>query len=123
MISKISNLFIWWNGQTIGTKIYTKLFGNFVGTDENGNNYFKSTDGSKRWINYKGVCDASSISPAWHSWIHKTTNKVPALKKDNLSKSNSDNNYTKTNISGKYHPNNSKDNSIFKDYESWKPED
>ena len=37
MISKISNLFIWWNGQTIGTKIYTKLFGNFVGTDENGN--------------------------------------------------------------------------------------
>lgn len=30
MISKISNLFIWWNGQTIGTKIYTKLFGNFV---------------------------------------------------------------------------------------------
>ena len=25
MISKISNLFIWWNGQTIGTKIYTKF--------------------------------------------------------------------------------------------------
>ena len=52
MMSKISNLFIWWNGQTIGTKIYTKFFGNFVGTDECGNNYFKSSDGTKRWVNY-----------------------------------------------------------------------
>ena len=94
MISKISNLFIWWNGQTIGTKIYTKFFGNFVGTDEYGNNYFKSSDGTKRWVNYKGVCDASNISPAWHSWIHKTTDKVPSFEKDNLSMSNSDDTYT-----------------------------
>ena len=94
MISKISNLFIWWNGQTIGTKIYTKFFGNFVGTDEYGNNYFKSSNGTKRWVNYKGVCDASNISPAWHSWIHKTTNKVPSFEKDNLSMSNSDDTYT-----------------------------
>ena len=81
MISKISNLFIWWNGQTIGTKIYTKFFGNFVGTDEYGNNYFKSSNGTKRWVNYKGVCDASNISPAWHSWIHKTMTKFLHLKK------------------------------------------
>ena len=94
MISKISNLFIWWNGQTIGTKIYTKFFGNFVGTDEYGNNYFKSSNGTKRWVNYKGVCDASNISPAWHSWIHKTTDKVPSFEKDNLSMSNSDDTYT-----------------------------
>ena len=79
MISKISNLFIWWNGQTIGTKIYTKFFGNFVGTDEYGNNYFKSSNGTKRWVNYNGVCDASNISPAWHSWIHKTTDKFPSF--------------------------------------------
>ena len=94
MISKISNLFIWWNGQTIGTKIYTKFFGNFVGTDEYGNNYFKSSNGTKRWVNYKGVCDASNISPAWHSWIHKTTDKVPSFEKDNLSMSNSDDTFT-----------------------------
>ncbi len=123
MISKISNLFIWWNGQTIGTLIYTKFFGNFVGTDEFGNNYFKSSDGTKRWVNYKGVCDASRISPDWHSWIHKTTNKVPSLEKDDLSKNNSDNNYTKIDTSLKYHPNNSKNNSIYNHYESWKPKD
>ena len=121
MISKISNLFIWWNGQTIGTKVYTKLFGNFVGTDEYGNNYFKSSNGTKRWVNYKGVCDASNISPAWHSWIHKTTDKVPSFEKDNLSMNNSDDTYTEIKKNGKYHPNNFKNHSIFNDYESWKP--
>ena len=123
MISKISNLFIWWNGQTIGTKIYTKFFGNFVGTDEYGNNYFKSSNGTKRWVNYNGVCDASNISPAWHSWIHKTTDKVPSFEKDNLSMSKSDDTYTEINKNGKYHPNNFKNHSIFNDYESWKPKD
>ena len=121
MISKISNLFIWWDGQTIGTKIYTKFFGNFVGSDEYGNNYFKSSDGTKRWINYKGICDASSISPSWYSWLHKTTNKVPSLEKDNLLKKNIKDNYTITEKSKKYHPNNSKNHLIFNDYESWKP--
>ena len=123
MISKISNLFIWWNGQTIGTKIYTKFFGNFVGTDEYGNNYFKSSNGTKRWVNYNGVCDASNISPAWHSWIHKTTDKVPSFEKDNLSMSKSDDTYTEIKKNGKYHPNNFKNHSIFNDYESWKPKD
>ena len=121
MISKISNLFIWWNGQTIGTKIYTKFFGNFVGSDEYGNNYFKSSDGTKRWINYKGICDASTISPSWYSWLHKTTNKVPSLEKNNLLKKNIKDNYTFTEKSKKYHPNNSKNHLIFNDYESWKP--
>ena len=123
MISKISNLFIWWNGQTIGTKIYTKFFGNFVGTDEYGNNYFKSSNGTKRWVNYNGVCDASNISPAWHSWIHKTTDKVPSFEKDNLSMSKSDDTNTEIKKYRKYHPNNFKNNSIFNDYESWKPKD
>ena len=123
MISKISNLFIWWNGQTIGTKIYTKFFGNFVGTDEYGNNYFKSSNGTKRWVNYKGVCDASNISPAWHSWIHKTTDKVPSFEKDNLSMSNIDDTYTEIKKNEKYYPNNFKNHSIFNDYESWTPKD
>ena len=121
MISKISNLFIWWDGQTIGTKIYTKFFGNFVGSDEYGNNYFKSSDGTKRWINYKGICDASSISPSWYSWLHKTTDKVPSLEKDNLSKRNIEDNYTNIEKPKKYHPNNFKNHLIFNDYESWKP--
>ena len=123
MISKISNLFIWWNGQTIGTKIYTKFFGNLVGADEYGNTYFESSDGTKRWINYKGVCDASSIPPTWHSWIHKTTNKIPSFEQNNLSKSISGGSFNKIKKYGKYHPNNSKTHSIFNDYESWKPKD
>ena len=26
--------FTWWNGQTFGTQVWTKLYGEFVGTDE-----------------------------------------------------------------------------------------
>ena len=62
MFFKIANLFIWWNGQTIGTFLYTKFFGVFVGGDEYGNTYFTTTDGKKRWVNYKGDCNASSMS-------------------------------------------------------------
>ena len=123
MVSNISKLFIWWNGQTIGTTIYTKFFGIFVGKDEYGNNYFKSSDGRKRWVNYKGACDASNIPPAWHSWIHKTTNKVPSLEKNNHSKSKSDIHSLKQKLSENYHPNSSINNSIFNDYEPWKPSD
>ena len=121
MVSNISKLFIWWNGQTIGTTIYTKFFGIFVGKDEYGNNYFKSSDGRKRWVNYKGACDASNIPPAWHSWIHKTTNKVPLFEKNNLSKSKDHINFSKLEKSGKYQPNDSTNHSKFNDYESWKP--
>ena len=47
MFFKIANLFIWWNGQTIGTFIYTKFLVYFVGCDEYGNTYFTTTDGKK----------------------------------------------------------------------------
>ena len=121
MISKISNIFIWWSGQTIGTYLYTKFFGILVGTDELGNNYFTSSDGKKRWVNYIGDCDASSISPNWHSWIHKTTNNLPEIK-ESLKIKKKDNIYSNTTGSSKaYHPNNCKNDSKYNDYIPWKP--
>ena len=121
MISKFANLFIWWNGQTIGTFIYTKFFGVFVGCDEYGNTYFTTADGKKRWVNYKGDCNASSISPIWHSWLHKTTNNIPSSieevknnKKENL-------HFKQTNPKKPYNPKNFEKKSLYNDYTPWKP--
>ena len=121
MILKLANLFIWWNGQTIGTFIYTKLFGVFVGNDEHGNTYFTTTDGKKRWVNYKGECDASSISPIWHSWIHKTTNDIPSSKEEVKNNNNEILNFKQINSKEPYNPKNFKKKSLYNDYKAWKP--
>ena len=121
MISKIANLFIWWNGQTIGTAIYTKFFGVFVGKDDQGNSYFTTSNDKKRWVNYKGECDSTTISPIWHSWLHKTTNNLPSSKDDVEIDKTDDFNLKQTNSKKTYHPNNFKNKSLYDDYEPWKP--
>ena len=121
MISKFANLFIWWKGQTIGTSIYTKLFGVFIGKDEFGNTYFTTSDGKKRWVNYKGDCNATSISPVWHNWLHKTTNNLPSIKEEVKNYNKVDLNFTQKKSKKPYHPNNFKKNSLYDDYTPWKP--
>ena len=121
MINKFANLFIWWNGQTIGTSIYTKFFGVFVGQDEFGNSYFTTSDGKKRWVNYKGECNATSVSPNWHNWLHKTTNNIPILNGKVQIKKNEDMNPDQINSKKPYHPNNFKNKSLYDDYKPWKP--
>ena len=121
MFFKIANLFIWWNGQTIGTFLYTKFFGVFVGFDEYGNTYFTTTDGKKRWVNYKGDCNASSISPIWHSWLHKTTNNIPNSKEEVKVNKRENLNFKQINLKKTYNPKNFEKNSLYNDYTPWKP--
>ena len=121
MIFKFANLFIWWNGQTLGTYIYTKFFGVFVGDDEYGNTYFTTTDGKKRWVNYKGDCNASSISPIWHSWLHKTTNNKPSSKEVVKSNKKENLNFKQINPKKPYNPKNFQKKSLYHDYTPWKP--
>lgn len=61
---------------TVGTKIYTALFGKKVGEDEFGNKYYTAKNG-KRWCIYNGVPDASKVPADWHRWLHKTTDELP----------------------------------------------
>ena len=49
---------------TIGTRINTILFGNFVGQDEFGNKYYENRKG-KRWVIYADEIDASKIPVEW----------------------------------------------------------
>ena len=37
--------FTWWNSQTFGTQLWTKLYGEFVGEDEFGNRYYRTKGG------------------------------------------------------------------------------
>ena len=77
--------FTWWNGQTFGTQVWTKLYGEFVGTDEFGNRYYRTRGGKidpvlgfeRRWVIYNGLVEASKVPPTWHGWLHHTTNLLP----------------------------------------------
>lgn len=74
----IGELFIWWNKQTLGTRWHTFLNGQYVGSDEAGNQYFKGKKGVRRWVVYNGPSDPSAIPPGWHSWMHYRTDVLPS---------------------------------------------
>jgi NADH:ubiquinone oxidoreductase subunit len=64
---------------TIGTLIYTWLCGERVGSDAQGNRYYRSRskwlrrkgrERERRWVVYKGIDEASKVPPEWHAWLH-----------------------------------------------------
>lgn len=79
----LSKIFTWWDGATIGTSVFSALNGEHVGTDAQGNRYFRSprkktTDGrERRWVIYEGANDASRVPAEWHGWLHHSYDEVP----------------------------------------------
>lgn len=70
---------------SIGTRLFTWLNGELVGTDEFGNKYYvhrrmKGQAREKRWVLYKGEAEASRVPPEWHAWLHRTTVAVPTTR-------------------------------------------
>jgi NADH:ubiquinone oxidoreductase subunit len=70
-------LLTWWNSQTIGTQLYTSRHGVKVGEDQFGNIYYRTRDGKRRWVIYKGETEASQIGAEWHGWLHHTWDSPP----------------------------------------------
>ena len=70
----------WWNGQTLGTQLFTARRGVKVGEDDQGNVFYETRDGSRRWVIYNGEPEASRISPDWHGWLHRTWDEPPTEK-------------------------------------------
>jgi NADH:ubiquinone oxidoreductase subunit len=78
-------LFTWWNGQTFGTQLWTWRFGELVGKDEQGNQYFRTRGGKidpslgfeRRWVIYNGYAEATKVPPSWHGWLHHTVDVPP----------------------------------------------
>jgi NADH:ubiquinone oxidoreductase subunit len=81
--------FTWWNGQTFGTQLWTHRYGEYVGEDEFGNQYYRTKGGEidpglgfeRRWVIYNGLAEPSMVPPAWHGWLHHTVNTPPTLEK------------------------------------------
>ncbi|MDD7971424.1 NADH:ubiquinone oxidoreductase subunit NDUFA12 [Roseinatronobacter alkalisoli] len=67
----------WWNYSTLNTAFFTWRNGVKVGEDEQGNVFYRSHDGKKRWVMYNGESEASRIAPDWHGWLHHTWDELP----------------------------------------------
>ena len=74
-----TELFAWWTGNTIGTRLFTWRNGIRVGEDGLGNVYYHERNGKRRWVIYRDLAEPSQIPPAWHAWLHHTVDVPPTL--------------------------------------------
>jgi NADH:ubiquinone oxidoreductase subunit len=81
-MSVFSELFSWWNGQTLGMRLFTAQRGVAVGEDGEGNRYFEERSlgplgRKRRWVLYNGLAESSRVPPEWHGWLHHTVDAPP----------------------------------------------
>lgn len=81
-MSFLGKIFTWWDGATIGTMLATARGFEQVGTDAQGNKYYRSKkqkDGQRerRWVIYNGANDSSRVPAEWHGWLHGSFGDVP----------------------------------------------
>lgn len=118
-------LLTWWNGQTLGTQIFTARKGVKVGEDDQGNVFYQTRDGKRRWVIYNGESEASRVSADWHGWLHFTWDQPPtevALKHKPWEKPHHEN---LTGSALAYAPAGSLRAAVpapRRDYEAWQPE-
>ncbi len=121
----VDRLLTWWNGQTLNTQVWTALYGEKVGEDEQGNVFYQKDGGKRRWVIYNGESEASRIGAEWHGWLHFTYDLPPSqvpLPRKPWEKPPRPN---MTGTPGAYHP----PGSLFQakplprsDYDAWRPE-
>ena len=79
-----SEIFLWWGGNTWGTRWRTLRQGRLVGTDSLGNRYYVQRRGvgplgkPRRWVVYRDLSEASQVPPEWHGWLHHTLDALPS---------------------------------------------
>ncbi|WP_310620184.1 NADH:ubiquinone oxidoreductase subunit NDUFA12 [Flexibacterium corallicola] len=122
----ILQLFSWWHEETMGTRFFTWRKGVLVGTDENGNTYYKERDGNRRWVKYSGLAEASMIPPGWHGWMHHRTDTPPTEEEYSPKEWEGKHQPNMTGTSGAYRPKGSilgadKRPEVTGDYEAWTP--
>jgi NADH:ubiquinone oxidoreductase subunit len=73
----LKRLLTWWNSQTLSTQIFTWRKGVKVGEDAQGNIFYRTADGKRRWVIYNGEMEATRVTPDWHGWLHFTWDQPP----------------------------------------------
>ena len=77
ILNTIFRALTWWDGQTLNTQLFTWRKGTKVGEDDQGNTYYETRDGKRRWVIFNGEAEASRVSPEWHGWLHGSFDDVP----------------------------------------------
>ncbi len=113
----ISQIFTWWNKQTVGTFLKTLFTGKLVGKDKFGNKYYRNKR-DERWVIYSSDIEASKITSEWFMWIHHTVDKPPTDNKPYFWQKEHLENLTGT--ENAYKPNKIKKDDSFKKYNVWK---
>ena len=127
IFNELNQLLTWWNGQTVGTRVFTARKGQKVGEDEQGNLFYQTADGKRRWVTYNGVAEASRVSPDWHGWLHHTFDEAPCTTPLQRKVWEKDHKPNPTGTEGAYHPPGSvvtpsQRPRVAGDYEAWQPE-
>lgn len=78
ILRTILRAFTWWDGQTFNTQFYTWRKGKSVGEDSQGNKFYQTADGKRRWVIFNGEAEASRVDPDWHGWLHHTFDQSPS---------------------------------------------
>ena len=126
-MSLLDQIFTWWNGQTIGTRLFTSRHGQKVGEDDQGNIFYQTEGGKRRWVIYNGVAEASRISPDWHGWLHHTYETPPSERALPRKAWEKDHEPNLTGTAAAYHPPGSvltpqRRDPVGSDYQAWSPE-
>ena len=77
ILKSILRAVTWWNGSTLNFAFFTWRKGEKVGEDAEGNTFYQTRDGKRRWVMYNGDVEASRVSPDWHGWLHHTFKETP----------------------------------------------
>lgn len=127
MKNLLIQIFTWWNGATIGTRLFTSRKGEKVGEDADGNVFYQTKGGARRWVIYNGYAEASRVSPEWHGWLHHTWDEPPTKAPLPRKAWEKDHAQNQTGTALAYHPPGSLASSakrprVSGDYEAWQPE-
>lgn len=121
----VDRVLTWWNGQTLGTQVWTARHGTKVGEDELGNAYYQTPGGKRRWVIYNGEAEASRVPPDWRGWLTHTYAEPPSkapLPRKAWEKAHLPN---MTGTPAAYHPAGSlyqAEPVARRDYDAWQPE-
>jgi NADH:ubiquinone oxidoreductase subunit len=121
----ILQTFGWWHNATWGTRLFTARKGEQVGTDDQGNCYYRERGGPRRWVIYKGEIEASRVPPEWHGWLHHTVDTPPTEKPLAVKAWEKPHQPNLTGSGGAYQPSGTLAGSRARatgDYEAWRPE-
>lgn len=128
----LGKIFTWWEGATLTTLLNSAMTGEHVGTDAQGNKYYrakKTPEGSRqrRWVIYDGNNDASRVPAEWHGWLHGAFDDVPESHLPPAKIWEADYTSNATGTAAAYRPagaleQGGKRASATGDYEAWSPE-